>query len=262
VTTTGAAVRAFVLRDLRVALSLRTIFVAEVLAVLFSVATTLFVAKLVDPSQVPGGYFVFVIAGLMVTTFLSAGFMTVSRNLRAEQAQGTLEAFLGIGVPPRSLAIGMTVYPVMYAVPVAAVVLLIAALFGARFPQANWPVALLALALGAVSFAGIGIVGAAAVVVFRRGEVILGWLLVCLTFAAGDYFPRDLLPGWIRATGELSPFTQCLELVRGALLRGEAGSWWRWTSLALFAVAGWAVGIWALASALRWARRRGTIAQY
>lgn len=253
--------RAFFLRDLRIALSARSMFLAELLAVVFSVVTTLFLAKIVDPSAVDD-YFAFVISGLMVTAFLTAGIMTVSRNLRADQQRGTLEALLGVGIPPARLAAGMTAYPVAYAVPVALIFLIVAFLFGARFPDAAWGSAVAATVLGAVSFAGLGIVGAALVLVLRRGESMLAWLLVLLTFAGGDYFPRDLLPGWLEALGELSPFTQCLELVRAGILEGETGSVSSWMLLALYAVGWWAVGILALTAGLRLARRRGTVSQY
>jgi ABC-2 type transport system permease protein len=239
-------------------------FLVETLAALFTVATTLFVAKIVNPGEVEGGYFAFVVVGLMVGVFLSAGLVTVSRNLRNEQERGTLEALLSIGVAPSRLSTGMTAYPVLSAVPTASVFLLLAVVLGMRVPSANWLLACFALVLGAFSFAGLGLIGAALVVVFRRGEALIGWLLVGLTFAAGELFPRDLLPSWLEFLGSFSPFTISLQLTRDALLGEPSGSHAivQLLILLLMGVGFWILGIWSLTTALHVAKRRGTLSQY
>ena len=258
------AVRAFAIRDLRVALSYKIPFVLEIIGSAFAILTVWFVAKLIGTDLVPGGYFSFVVAGLVVSSFVDAGVSTLGGNLREGQLTGTLEATLSSGARPVALAAGMAVYPMVSAVFAAVVYAVMAALLGAEIAGANWALALAAISVGSISFAGLGLVGAAIVLVVRRAAGAVGWLVAVLALGAGEFFPPDLLPGWVRAIAALSPFTWCLRLVRDAMLRGAGWSegWRPLAVLLAMAVIFAALGLLALAEALRHARRRGTLGQY
>ncbi len=260
----GGAIRAFAIRDLRVALSYKIPFVLEIIGSAFAILTVWFVAKLVGTDLVPGGYFSFVVAGLVVSSFVDAGVSTLGGNLREGQLTGTLEATLSSGARPAALAAGMAVYPMVSAVFAAVVYAVMAGLLGAPISGANWTLALAAILVGSVSFAGLGLVGAAIVLVVRRAAGAVGWLVAVLALGAGEFFPPDLLPGWVRAAAALSPFTWCLRLVRDAMLHGQG-----WNEglramvvLIAMAIAFTGLGLAALTAALRHARRRGTLGQY
>jgi ABC-2 type transport system permease protein len=258
------SVRAFAARDVQVALSYKIPFVLEVIGSAFAILTVWFVAKLIGPTIVPGGYFPFVVAGLVVSSFLDAGVSALGGNLRNEQLTGTLEATLSSGLRPIALAAGMSAYPMLSAVFGACVYGGMAALLGARAPGANWSLALVAIAIGSVSFAGLGLVGAAIVLVVRRAAGAVGWLVAVLALAAGEFFPPDLLPGWTQGLAKLSPFTWCLDLVRSAVLEGDgwARAWQDVLILIAMAFVFTALGVLTLTAALRHARRRGTLGQY
>jgi ABC-2 type transport system permease protein len=261
---TVACVRSFAHRDLRVALSYPAPFALEAIGAVFTLATTWFVSKLVDAGSVPGGYFAFVTVGLAVGAFLYAGITVTARNVGEEKQRGTLEVIVSSGAPMHALAIGMTVYPVAAASVTATVYLLVAGVFGVRVPDANWSLAAAAAFLGAVSFAGLGVIGAALVLVIQRATGAVAWLVAMLSFAAGEFFPRELLPGWLQALGTLSPVTWTLQVVRAALLEGASWSdrWAAVVLLASMAVLAWAIGVVALGGGLGVARRRGTLAGY
>jgi ABC-2 type transport system permease protein len=259
-----ASVGAFFVRDLRVATSAPWVFALQWLGILFAVATTLFVGELVTPGAVPGGYFGFAVMGMLVATFLSAAVNAVSGAISDERQRGTLEATLAAGIPPRALAMGVLAFPMASAVPTALVVAIIAVALGARTPDANWPLAFAGIILGAVSFAGLGVVAAGAVIAHPRGNVAAGWLVVLLAFAAGEFFPRELLPGWLESLGALSPVTWSLDVARAATLDGSG-----WNDqlgplgiLLGMAVAAWVLGISVLAWALGRARKTGSLGQY
>jgi ABC-2 type transport system permease protein len=247
-----------------VALSYPAPFALEAVGAAFTLATTWFVSKLIDAGSVPGGYFAFVTVGLAVGAFLYAGITIVARNVGEEKQRGTLEAIVATRAPMPVLAVGMTAYPVTAAAIIAAVYLLVAGLFGARAPEANWSLAVVAAFFGAVSFAGIGVVGAALVLVIQRAFGAVAWLVTMLSFAAGEFFPRDLLPAWLQTLGALSPMTWTLQLVRAALLGGS--SWADQAAglalLVAMAAVSWLIGIVALSAGLRVARARGTLAGY
>jgi ABC-2 type transport system permease protein len=205
------------------------------------------------------------VAALTVFAFLRAGISVVGANLRDEQVQGTLEALLASGLPVRSLALGMAAYPMVSAAMSAVVYFVVGALAGARsVPDANWLLALTALMIGSVALAGVGLIGAALVLVFQRAAAATGWLVAVMALAGGEMFPPDLLPGWLGALSGLSPFTQILVVARAALLEGAgwSGSFPRLALLVLQALAFTALGLWALTLGLRYALRTGGLAQY
>lgn len=262
--TVGQAIGAFLRRDLQVALSYRLPFALEIVTIAFTVFTFSLVAHLVDPGEIQGGYFSFVVVGLAIAAFLDAGVVLVGGNLRQEQVQGTLEATFSAGLPVRALAAGISAYPMISAAIGAVAYVVLGALVGARAPGANWPLAIGVTVLGSLSFAGIGLVGAALVLVFRRAAAATGFLVAVLSLAGGEFFPVRLLPGWFRLLSDLSPFTQTLRLARAAVF--ERASWGDSSGalavLAVMAVAFGSLGIWVLALGLRRARRTGGLTQY
>jgi ABC-2 type transport system permease protein len=258
------AARAFFARDARVALSYKLPFALEIVSAGFALLTTWFIAKLVDAGQVPGGYFAFVVLGLAVATLVDAAVATVGADVRGEQMLGTLEATLSTGLPTHALAAGMVAFPLVSAAFSAVVYLVLAVLLGVRAPGANWPLALTGVVIAVVAFSGLGFVGAALVLLIRRAAAAVGWLVAVLGFAAGEFFPPHLLPGWMQALAALSPLTWCLRVVRAAVLEGAGWSdaWNELAVLVVMAFAFLALGVVTLSVALRHARRRGTLAGY
>lgn len=262
--STLSVARAYFVRDARIALSYPVPFVLELLGVLFTVGSTWFLAKLIRPTEVQGGYFAFATLGLAVGAFLYAGLTVTSRSLLDEMQRGTLEATLALGTRPQGLAVGLAVYPMIAAVMTAVAYMLFAVLFADGLPDANWGLASFAAILGALSFAGLGAAGASLVLVVQRSTAAIAWVVALLALLGGEFFPRSLLPHSFQVLGSLSPFTQTLDVTRSALLSGEA-----WSeaadSLALLAAmtaGAWMVGIAALAAGLQYGRRHGTLARY
>ena len=238
-------------------------FSLELVAAAFGLVTTWFIARLVDPTLVPGGYFSFIVTGLVASTLLSSAVLVTARNVRDGQQRGTLEALLSLGASPLALALGMTAYPVFSGLYVMVAYTLLGGLLGIDLTDPTWSLAVTALMLGAFAFAGLGVIGAALVLTFRRATGAVGWLLIAMTFAAGE-FPTSLLPGWIQASAYVSPFALCIRIVRAALLEG--GTWSSSVgdliALAGSAIVWWLFGFVALSLALRRARAKGSLGQY
>jgi ABC-2 type transport system permease protein len=257
------SMRAFLRRDLRIALSYRLAFASEIGSMLFSVVTYWLVSKLIEPGQVAGGYFSFAAIGLALANLMQV-MVLVAGNVRQDQMMGTLEAVAagGTGVP--ALAAGMVSYPLASAAVRGVAYGGIAFALGASTVKANWPLAIAALVIGSVSFAGLALVSAALVLLFRQAAAATGWLLSVLTLAAGVLFPLRLLPGWATALASASPFTQTLRLSRRALLEGAswAGSWGPLLLLVGMGAACALIGLASMAGGLAWAKRSGTLAHY
>jgi ABC-2 type transport system permease protein len=258
-------VRSILERDLRIARTYPLVFLAQSIGIVVGVVTTWFVAKLVDPGTLSDtDYFSFVVTALLVTAFLGATLPGLARNVREEQQRGTLEAILGLGLGPVTYALGAAAGPLVFVLPQVLAVAAVGATLGLDLDGANVSLAAAALAVGTVSFVGIGLVGAAAVLAFRRAEALTGWLLVALAFLAGEYFPRALLPGWLEFLGAWSPLTWCLDLVRAALLEDVrwAEAWASFAALVGLAAGACVVGVIALTASLRYSLRRGELGQY
>jgi ABC-2 type transport system permease protein len=235
-------------------------FALELLSILFTVASYFFLAELVDPLRRGVDYFAFVVLGLLVSSFLSGGVHAIGANVRQDQLQGTLEPLFASGLRLWAIAIGMAAYPMLAASVSAASYLLIGLLAGAAFvPDANVSLALATLLVGAVSFVGLGLVGASLVLVFKRASAMTGWLVALLTLAGGEFFPVALLPTWFERLSALSPYTQTLRLVRAAALEGCSWgeAWPRFLLVVAMAAGSLAIGILALGRGLAHARRTG-----
>jgi ABC-2 type transport system permease protein len=261
---TFRALGAFARRDFQVYASYRIPFVLDVVSSVFIVLTFFYVSQIVPPGEVEGGYLTFVMVGLALTAFLEGGMTILAGNVRLEQIQGTLEATVATGIPTPILAAGLSAYPLAASGVRAVTYVLLAAAVGARAPGANWGLAMTATVLGSVSFAGVGLVAAALVLVIRQVAAATAWLASFLTLAAGALFPPRLLPDWADTVAALSPFTHALRLAREAILEGASWSesWGSLMLLGALAVAFAAFGVGALAMSLRWARRRGALARY
>ena len=258
-----STVAAFLRRDANVALSYRVPFLLETISAFFVLLTFSLLARVVDPGRV-ADFFSFAAVGLGLTAFLQAGLSIVAANFRQEQVQGTLEAVLSTGIGPARLAAGMAAYPIAFALVRVVIFVALAAILGARAPGGNWGLAAGATALGALAFAGLGMVAAGMVIVFRQAAAAVGFLVTLLTLAGGALFPPHLLPGWAESLGRLSPFTHALRLARGALL-GSAS----WGSsldglaiLGALSVAFLAIGVGSLRVAIGVVRRRGGAGEY
>jgi ABC-2 type transport system permease protein len=257
-------VSAFFRRDAGIEFSYRTPFVADAFAILFGVLEFYFLAKLVPPDEVPGGYFAFSTSGLVLSVLIGAGISGVAGAVRQEQVQGSLEPLLAAGVGTARLALGMAVYPMTSGAVRAFAYAVFAMVIGVGDSIGAWAPAIVALVLAGLSFAAMGIALAGLVFVIRRVGAMGGFLITVMAFAGGVLFPVSLLPGWVRALSVLSPATAALSVTRGALFEG-----WGWgqalPGLALLfalAIAYVSLSLGCLAAGIAWGRRHGTLADY
>jgi ABC-2 type transport system permease protein len=258
------SIRAFLPRDAAIATSYKLPFAADIAGAAFALLEFLFIGKLVPTEGSQPDYFAFVTAGLIVSVVVATGASAIALAVRQEQSQGTLEPILAAGLPPRELAVGFAAFPLVTAVARALVYLLLAVLFGARFPDASWSTVGLALGLGTLAFAGLGLIAVAVVIVLRQASAVIAWVIGLLTFAAGTVFPPELLPAWLQTISAYSPVTVTLDLVRRGMLDGvvPANALADLAILAVMTVISVVAGVGAVGLGLRWARRSGSVTGY
>jgi ABC-2 type transport system permease protein len=264
-------IAAFFRRDLFVLWSYRTAFFSDWANLVLQVALFFFVNRLVPSDRLPRfdgdstSYIQFVVVAIALTSFMQVSISSLTSALRNEQLLGTLESLLVTPTAATTLQLGSVVYDLLYVPLRTAVFLLVMSVgFGVSFHVSG----LLPGAAVLITFIpfiwGLGVLSAAAVLVFRRGEAFVGLLAGGLTLASGAYFPVEYLPESLQGMNSLNPIALSLQALREALL-GGAG-WSVVTPLVAkvvpTALASLILGVSAFQLALKHERRRGTLGLY
>jgi len=218
----------FFRRDLRIASTYRSPFVLEAMEALFGAALLYYVARFVDSpalrEALPQGktYYAYSLVGFIFFDYLSAALDTFDRSLQEARDTGTLEPLLVTQVSLPVILIGSAFYPFASTTLRIAVYLAWAAIFF-DFPlaAANWFAVIAVLVATLLAFSGMGILSAAYLLLFKRGNPGKWLLLGISSVAGGMLFPVDILPAWLRFVAYLNPVTYALDAMRRALLDGS-----------------------------------------
>lgn len=224
----GASLRgifqAFLVRDLREALTYKFSFVSSITGILLSSATFYFVAQLVPkdaPSLGPfgGDYFAFAVVGVAFAGLLGMFQEGLSSVVRGAQVSGTLEALLVTPVPLPAVLVGSSLYSLLFQVVRTALHLGLAmALFGLTLGRVNVAGVLAVGALTVLCFLSVGVLSASFILVYKTGNPF-SWVLGTVSgLLGGVVFPVSLLPPWIRWVSSLLPVTYALDGMRRSLL--------------------------------------------
>lgn len=266
-----AKLAAFVRRDLLVLFSYRLAFLSDIANLAFQSVTFYFVGLMIDPVSMPeysgerASYMAFIGIGIALGAFMQIGLGRVVSAIRSEQLLGTLESLFMTPTRPLTIQVGLVVYDLIY-VPVRTAVFLaiIMGAFGVRFDLGAVAPALVVLLVFIPLIWGLGMLGAGAVLTFRRGGGIVGFVGAAVSVASGAYFPLDLLPPTAARLLEASPIAVAFDASRRTLI-GGAG----WAEIAgdllylgTTALVLLAAGLWAVRAAIRRERRMGTLSQY
>lgn len=267
----AAKLPAFLRRDLLVALSYRTAFLGDLLGLLTQALLFYFLGKMVATEHVPryGGeqasYLEFAVVGVAVGVYLQFALTRVAAAIRQEQLQGTLESILSTPTAPGTIQLGLVIFDVLY-VPVRTAVFfaLTSIAFGLGFAASGLVPALLVLAVLTPFVWGLGVLGAAGILVFRRGAGIAALAGGLVALGSGAYVPVDVLPGWVQRVAEWNPIAVALESMRSSLVSGPdwsdtAADLARLGPLSAIALV---LGLVGFRIALRHERVRGTLGVY
>ena len=266
-----AKLPAFLRRDLRIAISYRTATVSGLVGTAAEAVVFAFIAKLVDPSRMPqfgttrATYLEFVMIGVGLNMIVLLLVHQLATAIRNEQMMGTLESLLATPTKLATMQAGSAAFELLY-IPlrVGVFVALIAAIFGLDY-HAGGMLPTLAILLGFVPFLwGLGLLGAGAIVTFRRGvgAVAVGGTLLGL--ASGAFFPLALLPHWLQTVAAKNPLAIAIYGVREALIGGTG---WAPAGTALvelvpLSILALVAGAFAFRLALARERRNGTLGLY
>lgn len=186
-----------------------------------------FVGKLFSgttPSQLApygGDYFRFVLLGLVFSQLMSSAQGSLSRTIRTEGFQGTLEVILLTPTSFRLLALSKALWD-LGVVSLKGGLYLLAGLllFGADLSRIDWAAAGLTALLTVSTFLGIGLFSAGLVLLLKEASPLDNLLGGLSRFLSGVYFPVAVFPEWVQSVSAAVPLTYSLEAARKAVIQG------------------------------------------
>ena len=207
-------------------------------------------------------YFAFAVAGILASLIVGSATTDIASRIREEQLAGTLEILCAQPLRGVQLAFGTAAFPFGYAVARVCLYLVIAvAGLSLETSTVDWVGVVVMLALSGVAFVPLGVLAAAATVVFKRGGAIVDAAIFAMTFVSGALFPLSVLPGWLEPIGKAMPTRFAYDGLRSALFTGGG---WGADALVLVAIAvvGIPLSVVVFDAALAQAKRKGTLSQY
>jgi ABC-2 type transport system permease protein len=257
---------AFLRRDLQIATAYRLNALLLFTGGLFTLTLFYFLARTIGESALVRGrygadYFSFALVGIATAALLRALQTGFAGAVRTAQNDGSLEPLLGSPLSTFQVVTLMAAGQVVNALVRAVGLLALGALlFGARF-HFHLPAFAFTLLLSAATFSALGLLSAAYVLVFKRGDPFTYALDALSYLFAGVLYPTDVLPPLLRSAAGLLPATHALHGLRAAALQGAGPVqlWATWAALLGFCVVLWPLAALALHAARHHIERTGTL---
>ena len=204
------------------------------------------------------------VIGAIFWNYLSVIFSWIAETIAIERWEGTLEYTMMAPVRRYTHLVGAAMYAVVYGLIHTAAILAVMIAF---FPQldltnANFASAAVVMAVGSLSFVGIGMMAAILPLLYvERGAQMTFVIQSCLLLVSGVYYPVAILPEWMQVLSRLSPATYVLDGVRKGLIDGAPVSALLhdvWPLIVMGAVL-IPFGLWAFGRAELYAKRTGKL---
>jgi ABC-type multidrug transport system permease subunit len=262
------AIAAIVRRDYQLARSYRLAFGMDLLLGFANLILYFFISRTFTGVGRTAGlhgapsYFAFALVGIVITVVMTAASTSLAMRIREEQLTGTLEALVVQPLGSFELAVGLVGFPFLFAMVRALAYLGIAwAWLNVDFARADWSgVALVFLSAG-LALTSLGIALGAIVLVIKKGDVLASLAVFALGLISGALFPISVLPDWLEPLAKIAPMRFAFDGLRSALYRGSG-----WGEdvvvLALFGALTFPAAVWIFDRSLRFAERKGSLAQY
>jgi ABC-2 type transport system permease protein len=253
-------------RDAILFFSYRSQTFTQIVGLLFNLTVFFYISRLLtgETIETPGGYFAFVVVGLVIVQVLTTSMGITPTQVRQELVSGTIERFLVSAHGPVHGIVGMMLFPLASAFATGAIMLAIAAIVFGMPLEPTAPLAIPVAALGALAFLPFALALVAAVIAFKQVASGAQFIVSGVAIVGGLYFPVTLLPGWIAWTADVQPFTPAADVLRHLLVGAPLADpiIVDLAKLVAFAAVLLPVGVLLLRAAVRYGQRVGTIAEY
>jgi ABC-2 type transport system permease protein len=156
---------------------------------------------------------------IVMTAFFSAGWGGMA--MIDDIDRGVIDRFLISPVNRAALIFGRIFQNSLGIVVQAVIIVVLALILGASFPNSVWGIAIL-IALAVLVGAGFGALSNGFALLVRREESLIGvmqFLLLPLTFLSGAFMQLSLAPGWIQTVAKFNPVNWAVEAGRSAAMQ-------------------------------------------
>ena len=261
----------FVRRDAVIAMSYRAAFLMPLISILIAVPVFHFVAQVfvgadaqVLGAYSKGGYFAFLLLGMAFQDYVTLSMSSFLSGIREHQLMGTMEIVMLSPTPVPLILLFSSSWGYLFTSLRFALYVLLGLAFGLDLSDAIMLSFMLLALTAIVSFAALGILGAAATLIIKQGAGITAFLTAATLALGGVAYPISVLPDWLQTVALLLPFTHALSGVRKALLLGAAPAdlGMELLVLAVFGLVLFPTALWAFQLALRRVKATGTLGQY
>lgn len=253
-------------RDAILFVSYRTQLASQVLGPLFTITLFYYISHVLTARTIhsPGGYFGFVIVGLVIVQILTLSLGLMPITVRQELVSGTIERFLVSAHGPVNGILGTMLFPLINAMLTGVLMLGLATLIFGLPLAATAVLAIPVSLLGMLAFMPFAFILVALVMAFKQISNASQFIIAGLAIVGGLYFPIAVLPGWIRWTSEVQPFTPAADLLRHLIVDTPLA---HPAALDLLKLVGFVAvllpaGFALLRAAIRYGQRTGTVAEY
>lgn len=197
----------------------------------------------------------YLLAGILGYGIAATAFAGLAITLVIRREGGVLKRLRATPLPaPVYVAGVITSTVIVYAIEAAALILLARFMFGVPFPE-RWLSLVLALLLGTLSFAALGLALTGYVRSAEGSSAVVNAIYLPMAFLSGSFWTPHAYPRFLEVIAEILPLTYFIRLMRDVVLRDET-IWSNWESAAV--VGAWGLGGLLLAvRAFRWEPREG-----
>lgn len=162
-----------------------------------------------------GSYLDFLVPGIVALNTMNVSYMSIT-GVHAERVyHKSLEEYLSAPIEPAAFVLGKIFSAVVRALISTALILGVAALFGASMNFFNEPINFLAVVvLNSIIFASVCFCAALKVQTYEELAQVNTYLLLPMSFLCGTFFSTAELPPLVRIVIEILPLTHTSQLLR------------------------------------------------
>jgi ABC-2 type transport system permease protein len=198
----------------------------------------------------------YLLAGMLGYGLASTAFAGLAIVLVLRRESGVLKRLRATPLPPATYFAGVIVSTVLvFAVEAAALLLLGRVIFGIEL-RTQWPSLVLALLLGALTFAALGIALTGWIRSSEGASAVVNAIYLPMAFLSGAFVSPHEYPRFLEVIAEILPLTYFIRLMRDIVLRNET-IWSSWESAVVVAAWGAAAALVLLVRGFRWTPREG-----
>jgi ABC-2 type transport system permease protein len=195
------------------------------------------------------------LAGLIGYGCANTAFAGLAIQLVVRRELGILKRLRATPLPATTYIAAMLASTLVIFVAQAISLFVIGRIFyGTPFPSAIGSL-ILAVILGAASFAGLGVATASLIRSAEGSSAVVNFILLPMAFLTGSFGPTRHYPAFLRAIGDVLPLKYFIEIMNAVYLRGN-GLWTKPAAIGVLAAWG-ASGLVVSALKFRWEPREG-----